>query len=213
MQNPDVRNAALVALTSAGALAALFLVAGEACGTLFLPLYRFEIEAIFPFVDIQHLLIDTSGSERLITLQVIFNSPYYVGMNRLAAGTAVSSSTLLGHAFQPLVILLPLVGAAGAIVPTSKKRLVTGAAFSLVLLTALDVPFVLVGAIEDILFNQFAPGNPPSLTMRWLYFLNGGGRWGLSVAAAIVTVAVASSASVNLNHKRLSLKPEGLKNE
>jgi len=199
MQNSDPRKAALIVLASVCILATLFLVAGKACGNLFLPLYRFEIEAIFPFMDIQRLLIDTSGREWLITLQIIFNSTYYVGMNPLAAVTVMSSSTLLGHAFQPLMILLPLVGAAKAIVPTSNKRLVLGAVFSLVLLLAVDVPFVLVGAIEDILLNQFAPGNSPSLTMSWMYFLNGGGRLGLSVVAAIMTVAVSSLPPDNLN--------------
>lgn len=191
MQKAKLRNAVIIALVSLCAITGLFLVAGEACGKLLLPLYHFEIEAIFPFMNIKRLLIDATGRERLITLQTVFNSPYYVGISRLEAGTTISSSTLLGHAFQPLMVMLPLVCAAKAILPISNWRLAIGILLFLVPLMALDVPFVLVGAMEDILLNQFAPGNSPSLVMRWLYFLNGGGRLGLSVAAAIITISTA----------------------
>ncbi len=197
MQKAKLRNAIIIAVVSLCAITGLFLVTGETCGKLLLPLYRSEIKAIYPFIHIKELLIETTGRDRLITLRAVFNAPQYIGMSRLDIGTTISSSTLLGHALLPFMVMLPLVSAARAILPVSNKRLVLGTLFFLALLTALDVPFVLVGAMEDILQNQFAPGNSPSLMMRWLYFLNGGGRLGLSVAAAIITVSYSSSLSAD----------------
>ena len=109
----------------------------------------------------------------------------------LAAGTAVSSATLYSHALLPLTVMLPLSVVAWLFLPLHPKRLILGGLALLLLITILDVPFVLVGAMEDMLLNQFVANSSPSLTMRWLYFLNGGGRLGLPVAATVLLLAFA----------------------
>ena len=109
----------------------------------------------------------------------------------LAAGTAVSSATLSSHALLPLTVMLPLSVVAWLFLPLHPKRLILGGLALLLLITILDVPFVLVGAMEDMLLNQFVANSSPSLTMRWLYFLNGGGRLSLPVAFTVLLLTFA----------------------
>lgn len=180
-----------------GATALGLAYGGEIYVSHLLPLYRWCIETCFPHLEVQQLVLDAGRTEHLISLRATFAAPFYVGADMLAAGTAVSSATLYSHALLPITVMLPLSVVSLLFLPLHPQRLVLGGLALLLLITMLDVPFVLVGAMEDMLLNQFIANSSPSLTMRWLYFLNGGGRLGLPVAATVLLLAFAYRSPVS----------------
>jgi hypothetical protein len=60
----------------------------------------------------------------------------------------------------------------------------------LLLVEMLDVPLVLLGSMDDLILANVAPGTSSFLVV-WMYFMNGGGRLALSVAAALAAVGFA----------------------
>lgn len=62
--------------------------------------------------------------------------------------------------------------------------------FALVVLV-LDVPFVLLGSIEDlILYNITLEKLSSSFIVMWMNILNGGGRMVISIVAVLMTVII-----------------------
>ncbi len=191
MLTPRPRNIALILVVVGGATALALAFGGEIYVSHLLPLYRWCIETCFPHLEVQQLVLNAGRTEHLISLRAVLTAPFYVGAEMLAAGTAVSSATLSSHALLPLTVMLPLSVVAWLFLSLHPKRLVLGGMALLLLITMLDVPFVLVGAMEDMLYSQFAASSSPSLTMRWLYFLNGGGRLSLPVAFTVLLLTFA----------------------
>jgi hypothetical protein len=136
-----------------------------------------------------HLTLAGQGNEIFFSLQSVLPVSCLVGTTVLPAGTLLTGSTLLGHALQHPVILLSMTGAVWLIQRRNGRRLLF---FSLLLLLAIesvDVPLVLIGSMENLLLEQFAPGwVSNSLIIYWMNFLNEGGRLALSIAGGIVSI-------------------------
>lgn len=100
----------------------------------------------------------------------------------LPAHTPLTSTTLVGHVFQPLILLLtclPLLAQKGL-------RSVACLVLAALIVFALDVPLVLIGAMEDVLRYHLDPAQTTfSLSVLWMNFLNGGGRLVLPVVMVV----------------------------
>jgi hypothetical protein len=104
----------------------------------------------------------------------------------------MESSTLVGHLSQPLILLLSVVTTTCLVRHTKPLAtlLLTFMAAGVIIL--IDVPFVLVGALEDMVLSVTSPSQGGySVWVAWMNFLNGGGRLALAFAAAL-SVAAAS---------------------
>lgn len=161
---------------------------------LWLPIYKQVIVWLVPDYRIAALSLQQTPTAQAITLTLELARPIWVGAKSLPAGFSVSSSTLQGHAMQHLVIVVSTLFSWPFPRETWKRRgvmLVLGL-FGLAVVEMLDIPFMLVGSITDLLLAEFAPGNlASSWVVPWIYFLDGGGRLALSLAAALIAIAVA----------------------
>lgn len=111
----------------------------------------------------------------------------------LPAGAAFTCSTLLGHALVHPVILYTLI----LVWPTTTSSRRVYAAMlalpALIVVEALDVPLVLAASGWDLLLYQRAPellSRKP--LVLWMHFLNGGGRYALSIVAALIAMGCVS---------------------
>lgn len=101
----------------------------------------------------------------------------------LPAQTPLTSSTLVGHAFQPLILLLTLL----PLIARKGLRSVAFLALAALVVFALDVPLVLLGAMEDVLVYHLDPEHSiVSPLVIWMNFMNGGGRLMLPVVLGAV---------------------------
>lgn len=186
---PALRSAAARLLVGYAALLALSFPLGRAYGSLLLPVFRAEIEAVAPEFRVLSLGLP-GGGEASFELKVEVARPYGPHGERLPLGARMTCTTLLGHAVQHPLVLLPLVFAWPA-TSTRKRALRLAACLPfLFAVELLDVPLVLLGSAQDILVANFGPkGWPFHRLIPWMNFLNGGGRLALSAAAAVLSVA------------------------
>lgn len=189
MNRSCVRSYGINALMAFLAVATFFFVFGVFYGQLLLPLFRWEIGALFPFYRVLHLTLAGQGNEIFFTLQSVLSDSSLVGTTLLPAGTRLTGSTLLGHALQHPVILLSMTGAAWLIQRENGGRLLFFSFLCLLAVELVDVPLVLIGSMDNLLLEQFAPGGvSSSLIIYWMNFLNEGGRLVLSIVGGIVSI-------------------------
>lgn len=170
-------------------LALSFLIAPHYVG-LWLPLYKQVAGWLLPDYRIVELALRSQPPDQLVSLTIETARPLIVGTKLLPAGMSLSSTTLQGHAVQHLVIVVSLLLAWPQNQPGSQRLvLLLFALPALFILEALDIPFVLAGAIQDLLLAQFSPSEwSQSWLVRWMNFLNGGGRLALSLAGALIAI-------------------------
>lgn len=163
---------------------------GQHYAQFLLPLYGWEIRVLAPRYDVTGLESIRQQGEQVVALSVTLASFLKQGDWTLPPGIGMTSSTLQGHALQHVIVMLSLLLAwparrwhdyairLGLMIP------------ALLAVEVLDVPLVLLGSLDDLLSSQLNPDAGDTLLVRWMDFLNGGGRLALSVAAAVGTLAL-----------------------
>jgi hypothetical protein len=184
-------KAAIIFTVSGAGWLALFLTYGTQIASGLLPLLRWEITLIAPQYRLIDLRVVRQAGEEIVKADVVTRHPLRIAGRAVAAGIPMECSTLVGHLLQPLILLLSTVTAACLVrrgnLPVA--LFLTFIAAGLVIL--IDVPFVLVGALEDVVSSVTSPpqtGHSP--WVMWMDFLNGGGRLALALAAALTVAAV-----------------------
>ncbi len=159
--------------------------------TLWLPLYRAELAMLAPQYTVVDLRLQRPGGETLIALDIKTARAINIGTKTVPAGVTMNSSTLMGNVVQhPIIYFSILLAWPGFLTRERLFLLLTGLPL-LVLVEALDLPFILLGALEDLMLYNLAPDQlPGSRLVTWMDFLNGGGRLALSAAAAVCNVAI-----------------------
>lgn len=168
-------------------------VYGERYAQTAIPFYQSILAIVAVEYDIPRIEIVKQNSQKLIEAVFVNRDARMVGGRVLPANVDVTVSTLLGHALQH-VILIASITAVWMLYRVRSfhhgAALIVLAALGLAFVEAVDVPFVLLGAVQDLVFFQLAPSqilSTPSIT--WMHLLNGGGRLALSVGAAAIAIA------------------------
>jgi hypothetical protein len=170
-------------------LLALSLQYGRQYVELMLPLYRWEIGWCAPEYRIQSLAVQENRGEAVVSLNLKLEQYTFVAGQLLHPGGDITSSTLAGHSLQHALLIFSLLAAWPA-AGISRRFALLGLAVPLLLMVEmLDVPLVLLGSNEDIILANVAP-TASSFLVSWMNFINGGGRLALSIAAALLAVAV-----------------------
>lgn len=185
---------ALIFTVSGAAWLALFLAYGTQIASGLLPLLRWEVTLIAPQYRLIDLRVVRQQGEDIVKANVVTRRPLRIAGRAVPAGIPMECSTLVGHLLQPLIVLLSAVTATCLLrrgnLPAALFLTFMAAGFVILI----DVPFVLVGALEDVVSSVMAPPQSKhSPWVVWMDFLNGGGRLALALAAAL-TVAAASGA-------------------
>jgi hypothetical protein len=160
---------------------------------LFLPLYEHALHFLVPDSwHISSLQVIQEGRETFIAVRIMTHDSFLAAGQVIPAGLGMNGFTLVGHAIQPLLLMLPLllvwfyfstgrrVGPAILMPPL------------LLLVESVDVPLVLVGSLWDILHLNIAPDSPLPWQVRAMHLLNGGGRQALALAAGFSAISLGS---------------------
>jgi hypothetical protein len=157
----------------------------------FVPLFRAEIKLLMPEFRLDDLDWKHERSETVIALTATL-SDYRVVLGRvLPPGVSLNASTLAAHAWVHPVLMLSLLAAWPGIAWRRKPLLLlTGIPFVFVA-ELLDVPLMLWGAVEDVLYWGVDPARAgESFGSAVQHFLDGGGRYALSVLLALAAVGL-----------------------
>ncbi len=170
--------------------AALF--SGETLGRHLVPFYRAVLAGASKHYEVTSLRVAQVGPDTAFSLQVRTAGARVIGQTTVPDGLPLSSSTLLGHALQPMIVLYAVLLAWP--VPRLRQRclLLVVSLPCLVVLECLDVPLVLLGALEDLmLYNLDPEALADSLLVKWMDIMNSGGRLALALVGAGVTIGMA----------------------
>jgi hypothetical protein len=180
---------------AAATLTALAWLAGERYVRTCLPLYRAVLNATLPGgLVLEGPVLRTLDGQRTIAAAVTATRHLAFGGEVAPPGARIDASTLAGHALQHPV----LVGALVLAWPKLRRRRLIAAAAALPLLAAVeavDLPLVLLGAIEDAILAGAGADPHAALMVRWMMLLNGGGRIALSLAVGVIAVAAAHASA------------------
>jgi hypothetical protein len=187
---PLLRRLALRLVAAFLVMATVGVLAGEAYARLVLPVHRFVLTLAFDDYRTQSLRLELEGQPRFVW-SVASHRPIPVGARILPANVPMSASTLAGHSVQHLVLLYMVILAW----PQSGWRARTWVLLlsvpALLLVEALDVPFVLRGSVEDLVRYQLAPETlKTNWLVIWMDVMNSGGRLALSLAAALGVLGI-----------------------
>ena len=189
MNKPALLKSAALFLAAYLVLLGLSLQFGPHYVEFLLPLYRWEIAALTPDYRIASLALADNRGETVVAVTLDLIRYIVVAGHAIAPGGTNSSSTLAGHALQHPLLMLSLLAAWPARSVARRLALLAIALPFLLLVEMLDVPLVLLGSIDDLILANVAPGTSSFLVV-WMYFMNGGGRLALSIAAALAAVGV-----------------------
>jgi hypothetical protein len=185
---------ALLAVFGVFLIAGLGISFGEYYGQLMAPFYAEVVNLIQPNFEIGKLELIKRGSESMFELRLIAHRAFPFESFTLPAGVDISGFTLLSHSVLHPILLLCTVILGAIYVHLNLIKLVTVSLLGLFLLEVIDVPFVLVGTIEQLLLQNFAPEKiQESALITWMDVLNNGGRLTLPIFVGMLAILFSKS--------------------
>lgn len=171
-----------------------------------MPLYRRIFEFIGDGYQIIFFGLAARGVESVIRVDITLAHAIVVGSHLVWPDPrgAANVTTLVVQAMQPATVAL--IAALGWPCLSPRRWIIrlSSLAFFLLIITSLDVPFLLAGEVWGSLIDQMSPGTGSAL-VSWSLFLEGGGRPALGIIAALASMAVenifAKSAPSTTRHK------------
>lgn len=177
-------------LVTAGVIVAFVAGGGRWYVQACLPLYAKSIELLAPQWRIDALTITQTRLDNIVKLDITPVRDYHVGLGTLRKGYTLTSTTLTGHAIIHPIIILSLLLPWILLRWRSRWYGLLMIVPLLVLVEMLDIPVVLVGALQDLIYANVGPDLSPPWVVTAMTGLNGGGRLALAIAAALSVIAV-----------------------
>ncbi|MBQ0720857.1 MAG: hypothetical protein KBT88_08470 [Gammaproteobacteria bacterium] len=186
----------LCALLVFVALNSMAWVWGDVFVKALLPTYAWSFECLTPYFTVEAMTIDSERGQLFVKVDALTDGRRNLAGKGVADGIPVSSSTLLGHALQPLILLLSSI----PLWPVKRNwEYVLLCVLSLpvlLLIEVLDTPLVLAGALEDMVLYSRDPARlNTSILVQSMHFMNSGGR----LALALLGAGLVRSVQVSLN--------------
>lgn len=191
MKSRALLRSGLVFTATAAVLTGVIYHYAAALLDVLLPLYRMELQGLMPAFHIDNLNWRIDRGETVVALTATLTNMTVVLDRVIPAGVSISATTLAAHAWVHPVLILSLV----ASWPTIELKHRPGAfllALPFTLLgLLLDVPLMLWGAVEDLLYWQVDHARlAESLGSRVQHFLDGGGRYALAIGLALLVMVL-----------------------
>lgn len=199
MNTQRLRDCAAVFLAVAGALTWLAHVAGDILPEALLPLFRRELAWLMGDFRIDYLDLQEQGGETIVLMQASLQEYRLLSGRLIPPGISVNASTLALHAWAHPILLFSLLAAWPGIPLAQKPALLLIGMPWMLLAELLDIPLVLRGSVEDMLYWQADPAmrNPPAAALIQ-HALDSGGRYGITILFSLFAVFSHRSATARL---------------
>lgn len=185
-----LRSALIFAITAACLTAAVYRFAVPLLDLL-LPLYRIELQWLMSAFHIDNLAWRIDRDETVVALTVSLTHPIVVLGRIIPTGASIDASTLAAHIWIYPVFMSALA-ASWPNIKFQHRFLLMFLTLPFTLIGMLfDVPFMLWGAVEDLLYWQI---DHTRVTESWgsrvQHFLDGGGRYALAIGLALLAIVL-----------------------
>lgn len=191
MRRKQLLESALIFVWVAVALAVLIYHFETFLLECLLPLFRFELNGLMPSFHIDTLDWKIDRNETVIALSATLSEYRVILQHAFPAGVSINVSTLAAHAWVHPVLIFSLTAAWPGIVWQRRPLLLLSAVPFIVLAEMLDIPLLLWGALEDMLYWQADPAHVAESFGSWAqHFLDGGGRYAVSIVLALLVIVL-----------------------
>ncbi len=190
---PNKLDWSKIALLIIAAIAILTLALNFASsyGNFWIPWYKFILGLLENRFSIETLRLTEVKTETMFQLKLVVTNPLTLYGTSLPVGGDISAFTLLAHSLQHIIILSIITLATIIFCKVYAWRLIVTFLVSVLVLETLDIPLLLLGSINTIIFENLAPDKlNTSFLVWWVDFLNNGGRIALSVFAGLLVFEV-----------------------
>lgn len=158
---------------------------------LLLPLFRSELTLLMPAFHIDFLGGRIEHNEAVVALTATLIEYHVVLEQVFPRGISVNASTLVAHAWVHPVLILALAVSWPGIASRHRPGLLLLCLPFVALAEMLDIPLILWGAVEDFLYWHANPARiNESIGSRVQHFLDGGGRYAVSMVLALLAIAL-----------------------
>lgn len=165
-----------------------------------IPLMQWALALCESRFDIAEFSVVQQGAEQRFFLRLVADQPVLV-MGRVLPGMDVSATTLVTHLVQTQWILGAVLISGWLLVPLGIVRLLLSGVAAFCLLCWLDIPLALLGSIEGLLAQNFAPATlTDNLWVRWEQFLTQGGRMALALGLGLLALMLSLQPFLSSSH-------------
>lgn len=193
---PNLLKPVLTGIIILAVLAALTHAFAEPLGRIMQQPIAWVTDILFPDFHVVRMQMVNRQGELVYEVTLQPHRAFMVGLNvmsdpRYLQGS-ITASTPMTRWFQQAILAFCLVLAWPGLPWRRRGLAVLTAAALLPLAILADPPFVLAGALDDMLRANFAPDTLAASWLRqWMRFMDGGGRLALGVGAGLGAVAFA----------------------
>ncbi len=197
MSRKQLLESALVFAMAAAALAWLAYRFEASLLDGLMPLFHAELHALMPEFRIEYLDWKIDRNETVVAFTAMLTENRVLLGRVLPPGVTISAATLATHAWVHPVLMLSLLAAWPGIPWKRKPLLLMLGLFFVLVAETLDIPLMLWGSVEDVLYWQIDPVRvAESLGSRVQHFLDGGGRYALSIFLSLLAINIFKRISV-----------------
>lgn len=151
-------------------------------------LFKYPLQWIDQRNLVHELSIATNASEPVFKLRLVSEGPVHLYSSSLPH-LDIEASTLVGHALSHCFLIFAICSAAFFYTSIHALRLALLAPLAIAASCMLDIPFVLMGSIEGLLFDTFsAPGQYHNIIIHWEKFMTQGGRYAIAITLALFCI-------------------------
>lgn len=152
----------------------------------FVPYFRWLIQLADKRFEIASFQIIQRKGEFLYQLRLISHDPVTL-YGQMLPGMDVSATTLVAHSLQHIMIFLTAASAALLFGNFKHRPRLLLLPIGLIVSLGLDIPFVLLGSIEGLFLENFAPDQLKfSGPVMWEAFLTNGGRFAVAISICLI---------------------------
>lgn len=214
--NAHARRALLRLVLGAAVLLPLAVHFGQQVIEAFLPAFALIFGWVADDFQLLRLSVDHEGSDLVLRATVMWKHIMFFGPHVIypdARGTA-NASTLLAHALQgPIAAMLVAITwpTTGVLFHSSSLGWTERALRTLFmiplmgLLVMIDMPLVLAGELWHFTLDALAPDTFCAL-VTWKFFMQGGGRYALAIAMAVLAVLSGRVTATRLQQRQAPIR-------
>ena len=163
---------------------------GTYYGEVMSPLYKWVVDKTFRYYQVKDLILEHKAQKKQFHLRVDSRHERYYKGYPVQTGVALSANTLLGHALQHFVIIFSVILTYLYVKKRNFIKVFLASLVALIIVEMVDIPFVLMASIEDLVLYSVSGSTAESGLISWMHFMSGGGRQVISLVAALFTLII-----------------------
>lgn len=191
MSGPVIAAPALRFVAICGLLTALMYAWGDGYSSVWRRPLEVAIAALSSTLVVDRVDVAQLGDQRVFAVHARTRDTVRTPRGIAPAGSKVQGTTLQAYAHHHLILIVAALGAWPVRRPLDRAVLLGAAIPAIALVTVLDLPFALVGVIQDTMLAATDPDRLGSdAAVLYYQFLQRGGRHALSLAAAAFVIVL-----------------------